>query len=107
MITLLVVGPRDSVGAALPEPDPSVEILIASDLEDALEKLARNRRVDAVLLLEGPAEAAALARGIREEDPAGPPFFAPQSAGAISGVLALPDGPLPMLAAEIARRLEP
>jgi hypothetical protein len=106
MITLLVVGPHDSV-AAFAEPDPSVEILIASDLEDALEKLARNRRVDAVLLLGSPAEAEALARAIREEDPAGPPFFAPESAGPIPDVGRLPDGPLPLLAAEIARRLEP
>ena len=106
MITILVVGPRDSV-AGFPEPDPSVEILIASDLEDALEKLARNRRVDAVLLVEGPAQAAALAREIREEDPAGPPLFAPRSAGPIPHVGALPDGSLEMLAAEIARRLEP
>jgi hypothetical protein len=106
MITILVVGPRDSV-AAFAEPDPSVEILIASDLEDALEKLARNRRVDAVLLLGAPAEAAALAQEILKEDPAGPPLFAPESAGAIPRVGGLPDGSLETLAAEIARHLEP
>jgi len=106
MITILVVGPRERL-SVFAEPDPSVEVLAASDLEDALEKLARNRRVDAVLLVDGPAEAAALAREIRAEDPAGPPLFAPESAGPIPGAAALPDGPLEGLAAEIARRLEP
>jgi len=106
MITILVVAPRERL-SAFAEPDPSVEVLAASDLEDALEKLARNRRVDAVLLVDGPAEAAALAREIRAEDPAGPPLFAPESAGPIPGAAALPDGPLERLAAEIARRLEP
>ena len=105
MITILVVAPRESV-TGFAEPDPSVEVLVASDLEDALEKLARNRRVDAVLLVAGPAEAGALAREIRAEDPAGPPLFAPASAGPIAGAGALPDGPLETLAAEIARRLE-
>ena len=106
MITILLVGPRERL-SGFAEPDPSVEILAASDLEDALEKLARNRRVDAVLLVDGPEETAVLAREIRAEDPAGPPLFAPESAGSVDGVEPLPDGPLETLAAEIARRLEP
>jgi len=106
MITILVVGPRELV-TAFAEPDPSVEVLFASDLEDALEKLARNRRVDAVLLVGRPAEAAALAREIRAEDPAGPPLFVPDGAGPIPHADRLPDGPLEALAAEIVRRLEP
>jgi len=106
MITILVVGPRESVDG-FAEPDPSVEVLLASDVEDALEKLARNRRVDAVLLLGGPAEAAALAREIRAEDPAGPPLFAPERAGTLPQVERLEDGSLATLASEIARRLEP
>ena len=106
MITILVVGPRASLDG-FAEPDPSVEVLVASDVEDALEKLARNRRVDAVLLLGAPAQAAALARVIRAEDPAGPPLFAPESAGSLPHVERLEDGPLETLAAAIARRLEP
>jgi hypothetical protein len=106
MITILVVGPRASV-AGFVEPDPSVEVLVASDLEDALERLARNRRVDAVLLLGAPSEAAALAREIRAEDPAGPPLFSPASAGTLPQVEPLEDGDLETLAAAIARRLEP
>lgn len=105
MITILVVGPREALNG-LTEPDPSVEVLVASDLEDALEKLARNRRVDAVLLLASPAEAAALAREIRAEDPAGPPLFAPERAGTLPLVERLEDGSPETLAREIARRLE-
>lgn len=103
MITILAVGP----GAALSifgQPDPSLEILTASNADEALEILARNRRIDAVLLLPG---AASAAQAIREEDPAGPPLFAPAGAGEIPGVEALAAGTAEALAAEIARRLEP
>ena len=105
MITILAVGPRDML-AGFVEPDPSVEVLVATDIEDALEKLARNRRVDAVLLLGPPRDTAALAREILEEDPAGPPLFAPAAAGAIPRVETLPDAEPAALAAAIARRLE-
>jgi len=105
MITILVVGPREML-AGFTEPDPSVEVLVAGDLEDALEKLARNRRVDAVLLLGPHGDAAALAREILAEDPAGPPLFAPAASGTIPQVETLPDAEPEALAVAIARRLE-
>jgi hypothetical protein len=82
MITILVLGPRGGSS----EPDgyaashPSVEILAAAGAEEALEKLARNRRIDAVLLLPG-SEARDLASALAEEDPSAPPLFAPASMG--------------------------
>lgn len=105
MITILVVGSRETL-MQLSEPDPSVELVTAAGLEDALERLARNRRIDAVLLLPGAEAPGALARAILEEDPVGPPLFAPAGAGAIPAVRTLPDGPPEDLVAEIARRLE-
>ena len=74
-------------------------------MEDALEKLARNRRVDAVLLLDG-ASAAASAQTILEEDPAAPPLYAPEAAGPISGAQPLPNASSGELVATLARRLE-
>ncbi|HTR04451.1 MAG TPA: hypothetical protein VMN82_14765 [Thermoanaerobaculia bacterium] len=79
--------------------------MAASGAEDALEKLARNRRIDAVLLLgEGVAAAAA---EIREEDPGAPPLYASARAGDIPGVRPLPDAPADALAEAVARLLEP
>jgi hypothetical protein len=77
VITILAVGgpERDLANAFALK--PSVEVVTARDVEDALEKLARNRRVDAVLLLDG-ASAAASAQTILEEDPAAPPLYAPE-----------------------------
>ncbi|MGE5414893.1 MAG: hypothetical protein ACM3NW_11995 [Syntrophomonadaceae bacterium] len=102
MITILAVGSGTTL-AVFGEPDPSVEILTACGADEALEILARNRRIDAVLLLGG---AATTAKAIREEDPAGPPLFAPAGAGEIPGVEALASETPEALAAEIARRLE-
>lgn len=85
MITILVVGALPADLAPLGGRHPSVEILGASDVEDALEKLARNRRIDAVLLLSGDANQA-VASAIREEDPGAPPVFAPGSTGPLVGV---------------------
>ena len=72
------------VGGAAAE-RPSLEVMTAEDDEEVLEKLARNRRIDAVLLMPGPG-AAALAAAIREEEPAGPPVYAWGDAAAIEGV---------------------
>ena len=78
MITVLVVGDSSRDFASLAVDDPSIEVLTASGTEEALEKLARNRRIDAVLLLaDGDPEATAHA--IHEEDPGAPPLFAPAS----------------------------
>jgi hypothetical protein len=67
---------------------PSVEVMTAEDDEEILDKLARNRRVDAVLLMAGPG-AAALAAAIREEDPAGPPIYGWGEAAGVEGVRGL------------------
>ncbi|MEP6995512.1 MAG: hypothetical protein ABI968_13390 [Acidobacteriota bacterium] len=84
MITILVVGPSPAEPSEFAQSHPSVEILTAAGAEDALEKLARNRRIDAVLLLPGAAAAEIIAT-LREEDPGAPPVFAPDSMGPISG----------------------
>jgi hypothetical protein len=82
MITVLVVSDpgrsTDLDGAAARM--PSLEILHAQDLEQALDRLARNRRIDAVLLLLDSDRASEIAATILEEDPAAPPLFAPASA---------------------------
>lgn len=76
MITVLVVSEPgrtralDEVAARL----PSLELLHASDVEQALDRLARNRRIDAVLLLD-PESAPEVAKIILEEDPGAPPIF--------------------------------
>lgn len=91
MITILVVAAPKADLTALAAQHPSVEILVSNDREDALEKLARNRRIDAVLLLTGDATDT-VAAAIREEDPGSPPLYAPATAGDISGVRTLPAG---------------
>ena len=89
MISVLIVAPPREDLAELVGRHPSVEILRARDLEETLEKLGRNRRIDAVLLLSGK-DSAEIAAGIREEDPGAPPLFAPASAGSLSGIRSLP-----------------
>jgi len=92
MITVLVVSEpgraRDLDGAAARM--PSLELLHATDVEQALDRLARNRRIDAVLLLLDGESAAEIARVVLEEDPAAPPLYAPAAGGEIAGVRALP-----------------
>ena len=85
MITVLVAGTEEGSVDEFAAGHPSVEVLTASGTEDALEKLARNRRIDAVLILAGEktAEIAAL---ILEEDPGAPPLYAPVRAGPIPSV---------------------
>jgi hypothetical protein len=90
MIHVLVVAPDGPLGD-LAGRSSSVEVLHARDADEAVEKLARNRRVDAVLLLAG-AENAAVARAIREDNLSPPPLFAPASGGEIPGVRGLPEG---------------
>ena len=74
MLTVLVVAPPGPEVDGLSALSPSVEILRARDAEEALEKLGRNRRVDAILLLTGEADREIL-REIRDENPAPPPVF--------------------------------
>jgi hypothetical protein len=79
VITVLVVAepgeadPLDRAAAGR----PSLELLHAGDVEDALDRLSRNRRIDAVLLLLSSDRAAEAAALLREEDPSGPPLLAP------------------------------
>jgi len=86
VISILVVTRQGEDLAALAGRDPSVEILLAQGAEDAVEKLARNRRIDAVLLLAGE-EAAGVVSAIREDNPAPPPLFLPEAAPSpLSGI---------------------
>lgn len=88
MMTILAVGAEAERLASFGASHPSIEIVTADGAEDALERLARNRRIDAVLILASPG-AAETARLVREEDPGAPPLFAPAAAGPIPGVRAL------------------
>jgi len=74
---VLVVGGAEAEAAGLEGWNASVEVLLARSAEEALEKLGRNRRIDAVLLLAG-AETAAIVEAIREDSPAHPPIFVPE-----------------------------
>jgi hypothetical protein len=84
MITILAVGPDAEALAAFGASHPSVEVVTAHEAEEALERLARNRRIDAVLLLAG-SDARETARLISEEDPGAPPLFASGDVDAIAG----------------------
>jgi hypothetical protein len=88
MITILAVGPEAEALAAFGASHPSVEVVTAHGAEDALERLARNRRIDAVLLLDlsDARETAAL---IAEEDPGAPPLFASAGVGELAGARTL------------------
>ena len=93
MITILAAG-RGASAPALEDAAagrPSLEVMSAEEDEEVLDKLARNRRVDAVLLMPGPG-AAALAASIRQEDPAGPPIYGWGEAARIEGVRGLRAG---------------
>ncbi len=109
MITILVLGASHAEAAPATAPgsgDPSVEILSAAGAEEALEKLARNRRIDAVLLLPG-SPSRELADTLAEEDPSAPPLFAPSSMGRIAGVQSLQAEEPAKLLELIVKRLEP
>lgn len=88
MITVLVVGEAAEL-EGLSSQKASVEVLTAHGLEDALEKLGRNRRIDAVLLL-GKDDIRAIVEAIREDNPAHPPIFLPQRRQAPPGTRVLP-----------------
>jgi hypothetical protein len=77
VITVLAVGERERAGELdrLAAENPSLELLHATGLEEALDRLARNRRIDAVLLLVDPGAAREIETTLLEEDPAGPPIF--------------------------------
>jgi hypothetical protein len=85
MLAVLVVGhPPDGE----PEPPSAIEILHARNSDEAVEKLGRNRRIDAVLILEA-GEAAATVAAIREDVVAPPPIFLPGGATPLPGTRVL------------------
>lgn len=105
MITILAVGAGAETLAGFGAERPSVEIVTAEGAEDALERLARNRRIDAVLVLAG-ADAGEIARLVSEEDPGAPPLYAPAAAGEIPGVRALAGGSDLQLLEELVRAID-
>lgn len=102
MVTLLVIG---TDADALAPAGARVEILRASDVEDGLEVLARNRRIDAILILSGAAPSAIIS-AIREENSAPPPIFVAGGAQpASAGSRAVSEDPT-LAIEEICRELE-
>ena len=83
MISVLVLGASEAELAELEKADPSVEVLLAHGVDDALEKLGRNRRIDAVLIADGSnaERAERIVEAIREDSPAHPPIFVPGEVG--------------------------
>lgn len=89
MISVLIVAAEGGNLEGLAGRHPSVEVLTAHGVEDALEKLGRNRRIDAVLLLAGEANPAIIG-AIREDNPAHPPMYLPAGQPAPRGIRTLP-----------------
>ncbi len=87
MISVLVVGGGKEDIEEMEARHPSVEVLAARGVEDALEKLGRNRRIDAVLLLSD--DEAAIVAAIEEDNPAHPPLFQPAGRKAAPGTRVL------------------
>jgi len=104
VITVLVVGRFADAYLLTSAGLPSIEILTAPGAEDALEKLARNRRIDAVLLVAGEASGE-IAGILREEDAAGPPIFVPAGGAQVPGATTLEDAAPAQLLERIRRRL--
>jgi hypothetical protein len=77
LLAILVIG--EVPGAGGPEAESSLELLHARDAEEAVEKLARNRRIDAVLVLAA-RDAEAIVATIREDLLSPPPIFLPAGA---------------------------
>jgi len=88
VIHLLIVA-RDEPADL--DPPPEFEVLWAHSAEDALEKLARNRRIDAVLFFDDETARETVA-GIAAEGAGSPPLFR-RGGTAIPGVASL-EGPL-------------
>ncbi|HYV40418.1 MAG TPA: hypothetical protein VEO02_01385 [Thermoanaerobaculia bacterium] len=88
MISVLVVASEGEQHDGLAERHASVEVLTAHGVEDTLEKLGRNRRIDAVLLLTGE-DARAIVVAIEEDNPAHPPLFQPAGGRRLPGTRVL------------------
>lgn len=106
MLSVLVVAPASADLTRLSGRHPSVEVLHAHDPDEAVEKLARNRRIDAVLLLCG-VENARILEAIREDIPAAPPIFLPASDQTpLPGAWLLPPGDPEELIDRLVAKLE-
>lgn len=105
MISVLVVGTDGQDLSELEGIDSSVEVLLACGMEDALEKLGRNRRVDAVLLVT-PADAGEILEALREDSPAHPPIYVPAGWPRLPGTIALPAEEAPDLLNLLKSRLQ-
>ena len=107
MITVLAVGGRERAEELdeLASRNPSLELLHAADVEETLDRLARNRRIDAVLLLVGPDAAREIADTVRDEDPGAPPIFLPATTAALPGVRPLTAGTPQELLQSIVREV--
>ncbi len=105
MVSVLVIIPEGARLEELEARHPSVEVLIAHGVEDTLEKLGRNRRIDAVLLLsrEGAREIVA---AIEEDNPAHPPLFQPAGLWRVPGARVLAAGEPGHLIDLLLRQLE-
>jgi hypothetical protein len=104
VLAVLVVGaPAESER----DPPSSVELLHARDADEAVEKLGRNRRIDAVLVLPG-VEAASAVAAIRDDVLAPPPIFLPARAEPLPGtrMLAAPATDREELLRLVAEELE-
>jgi hypothetical protein len=97
VIALLVV---DEDPARVPPAPAALEILHAETAGAALERLSRNRRIDAVLFFDE-ALAAETAALLRREDPCAPPLFFAGPAGPAGLEPIDPGDPL----GDLARRL--
>ena len=89
MIHLLVVLSSGAPPEDLSGRRSSVEVLVAHGADEAVEKIARNRRLDGVLLAAG-AENAAIAAAIREDNLSPPPLFLSDAAQDLPGTRRLP-----------------
>jgi hypothetical protein len=87
MISILIVFSAAEAATPPQARHPSVEVLYARGVEEALEKLARNRRIDAVLMAAG-IENLEIEAAIREDEPAPPQIFRALSAQDIDSQIA-------------------
>lgn len=105
MISILLVADETLHIEASVRRRPELELLRARDGEEAVEKLGRNRRIDAVILFRGAANAEVV-RAILEENPASPPLFAPAPPVPPPGARALPPGNLDELIERVLRWIQ-
>lgn len=97
MITVLVVSSAARFDRHVSH-SSAVELLRARSAEEALEKLGRNRRIDAILLADL-ADPAGLIADIREDHPSPPPIFLSGACPPAPGARHLPaDRPEELLA---------